>query len=118
MVAALLLTIGMLAPYPEIWRRGGRVVGISEYPVGRIPRPSIGAYVGPLDFLFLSMDSLGAAFSLFALGIASLGRCEKDRLNVKCSCSRTFRRPWRNNVHQRVSSLVTPAGGNEHPDPA
>ncbi|MCJ1463943.1 hypothetical protein MMC07_002553 [Pseudocyphellaria aurata] len=46
-IAAVILIIGILPPYPEIWKRRGRVVGI--------------------NFIFLTMDSLGAYFSLFAL---------------------------------------------------
>lgn len=28
---AVILSIGILPPYPEIWKRRGRVIGISEY---------------------------------------------------------------------------------------
>ena len=45
--AAILLTLGLLPPYLELWRRKGRVVGIS--------------------FIFLTMDWLGAFFSLMGV---------------------------------------------------
>jgi len=47
-VAAVLLVAGLLPPYGEIWKRRGRVIGI--------------------NWVFLSMDWLGAFFSLMALG--------------------------------------------------
>ena len=46
-VAAILLAAGLLPPYFELWKRSGRVVGI--------------------NFLFLTIDWLGAFFSLMAL---------------------------------------------------
>jgi hypothetical protein len=46
-VAAILLAAGLLPPYGEAWKRRGRVVGI--------------------NFIFLTIDSLGAFFSLFSL---------------------------------------------------
>lgn len=46
-IAAVLLGAGLLPPYWELWKRGGRVVG--------------------LNFVFLLIDSLGALFSLFSL---------------------------------------------------
>ncbi|KAK4117444.1 hypothetical protein N656DRAFT_804157 [Canariomyces notabilis] len=46
-VAAVLLAAGLLPPYGEIWKRRGRVIGI--------------------NWIFLSMDWLGAFFSLMAL---------------------------------------------------
>ncbi|RWA14429.1 hypothetical protein EKO27_g648 [Xylaria grammica] len=46
-VAAILLAAGLLPPYGEAWKRRGRIIGI--------------------NFLFLTMDSLGALFSLFSL---------------------------------------------------
>lgn len=46
-IASILLAAGLLPPYHEMWKRHGRVVGIS--------------------FFFLSMDWLGAFFSLMAL---------------------------------------------------
>lgn len=30
-IAAILLGAGLLPPYFELWKRGGRVVGISKY---------------------------------------------------------------------------------------
>ncbi|KAI1363898.1 PQ loop repeat-domain-containing protein [Xylaria arbuscula] len=46
-VAAILLASGLLPPYAEAWKRRGRIIGI--------------------NFLFLTIDSLGALFSLFSL---------------------------------------------------
>ncbi|KAI9671229.1 MAG: hypothetical protein M1829_004636 [Trizodia sp. TS-e1964] len=46
-IAAVLLAIGLLPPYFEIWKRNGRVVGI--------------------NFTFLTIDFMGALFSLLAL---------------------------------------------------
>ncbi|MCJ1298464.1 hypothetical protein MMC08_001254 [Hypocenomyce scalaris] len=46
-IAAILLAAGLLPPYFEIWKRRGRVVGI--------------------NFVFLTVDWLGALFSLLAL---------------------------------------------------
>ncbi|KAI8945556.1 PQ loop repeat-domain-containing protein [Xylaria longipes] len=46
-VAAILLAAGLLPPYGEAWKRRGRVIGI--------------------NFVFLTMDSLGAFFSLLSL---------------------------------------------------
>ncbi|KAI1818318.1 PQ loop repeat-domain-containing protein [Poronia punctata] len=46
-VAAIVLALGLLPPYGEAWKRRGRIAGI--------------------NFLFLTMDSLGALFSLFSL---------------------------------------------------
>ncbi len=47
-IAAILLAVGLLPPYGEIWKRRGRVVGI--------------------NWIFLTMDLSGAFFSLMALG--------------------------------------------------
>ncbi|RPA83307.1 hypothetical protein BJ508DRAFT_207327 [Ascobolus immersus RN42] len=46
-VAAILLAAGLLPPYWEIWKRRGEVVGIS--------------------FLFITIDGLGALFSMMSL---------------------------------------------------
>ncbi|KAJ5759916.1 hypothetical protein N7520_007072 [Penicillium odoratum] len=46
-VAAILLTAGLLPPYFELWKRDGRVIGF--------------------NWVFLSIDTLGGMFSLFAL---------------------------------------------------
>lgn len=46
-ISSILLALGLLPPYGEIWKRHGRVVGIS--------------------FIFLTMDWFGAFFSLMAL---------------------------------------------------
>lgn len=47
-IANILLAMGLLPPYGEIWKRRGRVIGI--------------------NFVFLSMDWFGAFFSLMSLG--------------------------------------------------
>ncbi|OTB19048.1 hypothetical protein K445DRAFT_345353, partial [Daldinia sp. EC12] len=46
-IANILLAVGLLPPYGELWKRRGRVIGI--------------------NFVFLSMDWLGAFFSLMSL---------------------------------------------------
>ncbi|KAH8701801.1 PQ loop repeat-domain-containing protein [Talaromyces proteolyticus] len=46
-IAAIMLAVGFIPPYIEIWQRRGRVIGI--------------------NWVFLCVDSLGALFSLFAL---------------------------------------------------
>ncbi|KAI1979997.1 hypothetical protein LOZ51_000924 [Ophidiomyces ophidiicola] len=46
-MATILLVLGLVTPYKEIWKRRGRVVGI--------------------NWVFLTMDALGALFSLLAL---------------------------------------------------
>lgn len=46
-VAAVLLSAGLLPPYFELWKRDGRVIGF--------------------NWVFLSIDTLGGLFSLFAL---------------------------------------------------
>ncbi|KAI1349128.1 PQ loop repeat-domain-containing protein [Xylaria sp. FL0043] len=46
-VAAILLAAGLLPPYGEAWKRRGRIIGI--------------------NFVFLTIDSLGALFSLLSL---------------------------------------------------
>ncbi|KAI3319270.1 PQ-loop-domain-containing protein [Xylariaceae sp. AK1471] len=46
-VAAILLAAGLLPPYGEAWKRRGRIIGI--------------------NFVFLTIDSLGAFFSLLSL---------------------------------------------------
>ncbi|KAJ5833473.1 hypothetical protein N7474_001784 [Penicillium riverlandense] len=51
-VAAILLSAGLLPPYFELWKRHGRVIGFSE------SRP---------DWVFLGIDTMGGLFSLFAL---------------------------------------------------
>lgn len=71
--AAVVLALGILPPYPELWKRRGRVVGISKWGC------SIKCYICQFywlmyctcvpDFVFLGMDALGAIFSLLALGM-------------------------------------------------
>jgi len=50
-IAAILLVVGLIPPYFELWKRGGRVVGFS--------------------WVFLSIDCLGAFFSILALAAQS-----------------------------------------------
>ncbi|MCJ1437019.1 hypothetical protein MMC27_006403 [Xylographa pallens] len=58
-IAAILVGAGILPPYWELWKRNGRVIGI--------------------NWIFLSMDSAGALFSLLALVVQDtfdvLGGC-------------------------------------------
>jgi hypothetical protein len=64
-----MLALGFLPVYLEMWKRRGRVVGFSEYshfPVNNLEHL---AYYFPADWVFLSIDTLGALFSLFALGM-------------------------------------------------
>lgn len=84
-IAAFILILGIIPPYPEIWKRRGRVVGISE------DRQTVFLVMADvdLDFLFLAMDSLGADFSLCALGIYRISQVVYYLLNVR-SCSGAF----------------------------
>ncbi|KAN0071694.1 hypothetical protein V8E54_010290 [Elaphomyces granulatus] len=50
-IAAILLVLGLIPPYFELWKRDGRVVGFS--------------------WVFLSIDCLGALFSILALAAQS-----------------------------------------------
>ena len=63
-VAAIILSAGLLPPYFELWKRGGRVVGISQLPLS----PIRGLANIPVDWLFLSIDWLGCFLSLISLG--------------------------------------------------
>ncbi len=65
-VAAILLGLGLIPPYFEIWKRRGRVVGISMYKT-ELRLHWILAY-DMSDFLFLLTDFLGAVFSLLSIG--------------------------------------------------
>ena len=66
-ISAVLLAAGLIPPYFEIWKRRGRVVGISEHANSH---ESFRADERQ-DFVFLMTDSLGAFFSLMALGECS-----------------------------------------------
>ena len=72
-IAAILLAAGLLPPYFELWQRKGRVVGISTTPFYvSVPRRMLRKLTLPsLDFGFLTIDVLGAFFSLMALGKSS-----------------------------------------------
>ncbi|EFW13807.1 PQ loop repeat protein [Coccidioides posadasii str. Silveira] len=50
-LATILLVLGLMSPYQEIWKRRGRVVGI--------------------NWVFLTIDTFGALFSLLALVVES-----------------------------------------------
>lgn len=69
-IAAIMLAVGFLPVYIEMWKRRGRVVGFSE--CCTCPQPLVIdnflLMVLP-DWVFLSIDTLGALFSLFALGM-------------------------------------------------
>ncbi|MCJ1247576.1 hypothetical protein MMC30_004791 [Trapelia coarctata] len=64
-VGAVLIGAGLIPPYWELWKRKGRVIGISPSP------PTASSFKAPThrttDWIFLSIDSLGALFSLMAL---------------------------------------------------
>ncbi|KAL8947015.1 MAG: hypothetical protein Q9222_006656 [Ikaeria aurantiellina] len=65
-ISAILLAGGLIPPYFEIWKRSGRVVGISK----RMMRSALFSTITNLrkiDFIFLSIDWMGAFFSLMAL---------------------------------------------------
>ncbi|CAN3377068.1 hypothetical protein DIURU_002070 [Diutina rugosa] len=51
-IASLLLAVGLVPPYFELWKRRGRVVGI--------------------NFIFLTMDSLGALFSMLSIIVGQM----------------------------------------------
>lgn len=51
-IASVLLVLGLLPPYLELWKRKGRVVGI--------------------NFIFLAMDSSGALFSLLSIVVGNM----------------------------------------------
>lgn len=62
-VASILLAAGIVPIYVEIWKRGGRVIGISGFNI-----TSHFLYMlTRLDWAFLSIDWLGGLFSLLAL---------------------------------------------------
>lgn len=51
-IAAVLLAVGLLPPYFELWKRKGRVIGI--------------------NFFFLGMDSMGALLSLLSVVVGTM----------------------------------------------
>lgn len=64
-VATLFLGAGLLPPYFELWKRDGRVIGFSElFLLFRYLK----LILILIDWVFLSIDTLGGLFSLFALG--------------------------------------------------
>ncbi|KAI1448847.1 hypothetical protein F5Y02DRAFT_282845 [Annulohypoxylon stygium] len=68
-VANILLAVGLLPPYGEIWKRRGRVIGI--------------------NFVFLSMDWLGAFFSLMSLAAQNSFDILGGVLYIVCICLET-----------------------------
>lgn len=44
-IAAVFLALGVLPPYPELWKRRGRVVGISKWVPSDVYLPILLAYV-------------------------------------------------------------------------
>ncbi|KAJ5958532.1 uncharacterized protein N7479_005682 [Penicillium vulpinum] len=56
-IATILLVAGLLPPYFELWKRDGRVIGFTLD----------GQLLMLVDWVFLSIDTLGGVFSLFAL---------------------------------------------------
>lgn len=63
--SAVILSIGMLTPYPEIWKRHGKVVGISEYCQARLESNGwlILARLGVSDF-----GHIGGSFLVVGIG--------------------------------------------------
>lgn len=53
-IASILLALGLIPPYFELWKRKGRVVGI--------------------NFIFLIMDSSGALFSLLSVVVGNMDK--------------------------------------------
>ena len=66
-LATVLLAAGLIPTYLEIWKRRGRVVGISQSFVNTKVSSSV-TETCP-GFVFLTIDWLGAFFSLMALGM-------------------------------------------------
>ena len=62
-IAAILLAAGLLPPYFEMWKRGGRCIGISMF-----LSIDLESLTDPIDFYFLGIDWMGAFISLMALG--------------------------------------------------
>lgn len=61
-----MLAVGFVPLYFEVWKRRGRVAGVSKLRLTLIA--SRLEDINGTDWVFLSIDSLGALFSLFALG--------------------------------------------------
>jgi len=78
-IASILLAVGLLPPYIEIWKRRGRVIGI--------------------NWIFLTIDWMGAFFSLMALGSFHHGPVSFQTLIPKCSYPKHFRRARRCTLH-------------------
>ena len=86
-VAAIVLAVGLLPPYWELYKRGGRVVGISMFAI--ISHTVYRTDVVALDFVFLSIDFAGALFSLLSLGKRSTHALRVPPLTA-CSRSTNF----------------------------
>ncbi|KAI9844173.1 MAG: hypothetical protein M1837_005773 [Sclerophora amabilis] len=63
-LASVLLAAGLVPPYFEIWKRRGRVVGISTSILTYLASVPL---LKSLDMVFLTTDWLGGLFSLMAL---------------------------------------------------
>jgi hypothetical protein len=64
-----MLAVGFVPLYFEIWKRRGRVAGVSKsYTTYRVCSSHMLTGTACTDWVFVSLDSLGALFSLFALG--------------------------------------------------
>lgn len=68
-IAAVLLSAGLLPPYFELWKRDGRVIGFSKFALFVCLDWDL---TWSTDWVFLSIDTLGGLFSLFALGRSPL----------------------------------------------
>jgi hypothetical protein len=68
--ASVILGLGLIPPYFELAKRNGRVIGIgTSCGVGLCEtRVSVLRLCVHIDFIFLTVDWLGAFFSLMALG--------------------------------------------------
>ena len=64
-IAAVLLALGLIPPWVEIWKRRGKVIGISKLAFETYLHIDSRLHQG---FVFLTIDWLGAFFSLMALG--------------------------------------------------
>jgi hypothetical protein len=63
--ASVMLAVGLIPPYFELAKRNGRVVGISNIALYVNGCPKM---LTRTDFVFLTVDWVGAFFSLMALG--------------------------------------------------
>ena len=64
-ISAIMLAGGLIPPYFELGKRGGRVIGISTWQWISVDTANAHDHA---DWFFISIDWLGAFFSLMALG--------------------------------------------------